>query len=65
MPAKITEWAEKGTGEFKRQASSFREEIKTGGKFAPDKGELAALQCNASIWLLEYRWRQREGAVTA
>jgi hypothetical protein len=35
----ITEWASKDDGAFKRQVSSFRDEIKEGGKFSPEKGE--------------------------
>lgn len=33
----ITNWAGKD-GSFKRQASSFRDFIEPGGKFAPEKG---------------------------
>lgn len=36
---KITGWASED-GSFKRQVSSFRDEIKKGGKFEPEKGEL-------------------------
>ena len=35
--AKITDWADK-SGEFKRQQSSFRDEVKKGGKFEPEVG---------------------------
>lgn len=35
----ITEWASKDDGAFKRQVSSFRDEIKEGGRFSPEKGE--------------------------
>jgi putative glutathione S-transferase len=38
----ITEWASKDDGAFKRQVSSFRDQIEEGGKFAPEKGECGA-----------------------
>jgi hypothetical protein len=36
----ITSWADKD-GSFKRQVSAFRDRIEEGGKFAPEKGQLA------------------------
>lgn len=40
----ITGWAS-GDGSFKRQTSSFRDVIEKGGKFEPEKGELASSCC--------------------
>jgi putative glutathione S-transferase len=46
----ILRWAS-GDGSFKRQVSSFRDEIKEGGKFAPEKGRyhlFVSLACEFS-----------------
>lgn len=45
----ITSWASKD-GSFKRQASSFRDFIEPGGKFAPEKGTSGCKKGNA--WVL-------------
>jgi putative glutathione S-transferase len=34
----ILKWASGKDGKFERQVSAFRDEIREGGKFAPEKG---------------------------
>jgi putative glutathione S-transferase len=46
---KITGWADKD-GSFKRQVSSFRDQIEPNGKFAPEKGQSASLDDWAGSW---------------
>lgn len=45
----ITNWASKD-GEFKRQTSTFRDEIKQGGKFEPEKGRYHLYVSLACPW---------------
>ncbi|GAA6021455.1 hypothetical protein JCM10207_004741 [Rhodosporidiobolus poonsookiae] len=45
----ITAWASKD-GQFRRQASSFRDKIEVGGKFAPEKGRYILYVSLACPW---------------
>lgn len=47
--SKLTNWASKD-GEFRRQVSSFRDEIKEGGKFEPEKGRYHLYVSLACPW---------------
>lgn len=45
----ITKWASKD-GQFRRQASSFRDQIQVGGKFPPEEGRYMLYVSLACPW---------------
>lgn len=50
MPADITAWASKEDGQFRRQASTFRDSIKVGGQFPPEEGRYLLYVSLACPW---------------